>query len=183
MQIPALLRIPQSGEDDCKKGLDRLIANLKTLAPVSGKGQCISKDSDQLAEIETEMVIATPDSPFNANNLFVLEVGAQGEHGAPLTFRMLQPIETITKALTAGDNSFQTDFDPAKLIFTFNNDDDADVTLYPDQVYLDGAPAAPDAGLSKTLSKRQEAVIEFSDVASSWVELGNAYTFGSLASN
>src|SRR3982751_2125087 len=44
VSIPAVLRIPQGGEDECKKGLDALIEKLKALAPVTGKGQCISKD-------------------------------------------------------------------------------------------------------------------------------------------
>lgn len=182
LSVPAVLRIPQSSEDDCKKGLDQLIANLKTLAPVSGRGTCIEKSGDQLAEIETEMVIATPGSDIPEPNLFLLEVGPAGEHGSPLKFRMLKPIDTITKALTAGSDAFQTDFDPAKFIFTLNNDGEAGVTLYPAEVFLDGIATTPEANVTKQLGRRDTTEVRFSDVASSWVELGSGYTFGSLAS-
>ena len=46
LETPALLRIPQSGEDDCKKGLAGLIEKVRALAPVTGKGQCVSLDGD-----------------------------------------------------------------------------------------------------------------------------------------
>ena len=76
LSVPALLRIPQGGEEDCKKGLNDLIERLKTLAPVTGKGQCISKDQHgqgtQLAEIETQLMVVSDGADLPQPNLFAL---------------------------------------------------------------------------------------------------------------
>ena len=43
LSVPAVLRVPQSSEEGCVKGLPRVSENLKALAPVSGQGKCIEK--------------------------------------------------------------------------------------------------------------------------------------------
>lgn len=179
---PALFRIPQSSEDTCKEGLKALIANLATLAPTTGKGQCIEKDGDQLAEVETSMVIAAPGADVPKPNLFVLEVApdAKTAGGYSLTIRLLQTIDVITKALAANSDELQADFDPARFIFTLDNDGDSPVALVANTVFVDGEPGLPELGPS-TLESRKSVEIKLSDVASVHVERANSYSFASIA--
>jgi hypothetical protein len=181
LETPALIRIPQSGEDDCKKGLEALIEKFKTLAPTTGKGQCISKDGDQLAEIETVVQIVTPDSTYDAANLFALEASKPDAEGKiSLSLHILKPIEDIVKAL-APEDAPSTDFDPTKFIVHINNDGRDAVDLHPGEVFVDGAPHLA-AGDPVTLQRRGEVEIRFSDVASAFAEKGNSYTFATIAS-
>lgn len=175
--VPAILRVPQSSEDGCKEGLQRLISNLGTLAPVSGKGKCIEKNGDQLAEIETEMVVAGPGTAFDAKNLFVMSVkpGVASDTYL-LDFTLTRPLEDIVKVLTTGSDEMRADFDPAKFIFTFNNDLGGSAGITGNAVFIDDAPALPGTE-PVILAKRGAARIVFSDVASVYAEAGNAYQF------
>jgi hypothetical protein len=183
ISVPAILRIPQGSEDECKKGLDDLIKKLSAIAPTTGKGKCIEKSNnnttDQLAEIETQMVIATPDAAFDAKNLFLLEVKPTANPGeVDLTFRLLKPIDEIVAALASPDQ-MQAEFDPALFVFTLNNDGAGDIQYLPNHVFLDGEPGLPENGVL-SLERRKAVEIKFSDVASAWAEKGNAYRFATI---
>lgn len=186
ISVPAILRVPQGSKDECEKGLAQLIANLATLAPTTGEGKCIEKTNngttDQLAEIETQMVIATPDSPFDAKNLFLLEVApvagaAPGTHD--LTFRLLKPIGDIVKVLSDGSGQMQVEFDPAIFLFNLVNDGAGSVSVLPNQVFLDDLPRLPEMG-AVTVDRREDATLKFSDVAAAYVEQANAYRFATI---
>lgn len=180
LATPALLRIPQSSEDDCKKGLTDLIAKVKTLAPVTGKGQCISKDSDELAEIETSVQIVTKDSTYDPANLFALEAApADADGNVALSFHVLKPVADIVKAL-ASDDSMSTDFDPTKFIIHLNNDGSDAVNIAPGEVFVDGTPHLA-GGAPINVARRSEIEIRFSNVASAYAEKGNSYSFATLA--
>jgi hypothetical protein len=181
LETPALIRIPQSGEEDCKKGLDALIEKFKALAPTTGKGQCISKDGDQLAEIETVVQIVTADSTYDAANLFALEAGKPDADGRiSLSLHVLKPIDEIVKAL-APEDAPSTDFTPTKFIVRINNDGRDAIDLQPGEVFVDGEPHLM-AGDPVSLQRRGEVEIRFSDVASAFAEKGNSYTFATIAS-
>lgn len=178
--VPAVLRIPQSSEENCLKGLPRLVENLTALAPVSGKGRCIEKDGDQLAEIETEMVIALAGADVDPRNLFVLETGApDGDGGLALSFRLTRTLDEIVKALAANSDELQADFDPAKFILTVDNDSTGSVLLAGNQVFIDGEPHLPDME-PLTLERRKSVEIVFSDVASEYVSGARSYRFATL---
>ena len=180
LSTPALLRIPQSGEEDCKKGLDALIEKLKALAPVTGKGQCISKDGDQLAEVETAIQIVTPDSTYDAANLFALVASAPDAAGnVPLSLRVLKPIDEIVQALASKD-AMSTDFDPTKFVIHLNNDGRGSVSVTPGEVFVDGKPHLA-GGAPVDLQRRGEVEIRFSDVASAYAEAGKTYNFATVA--
>ena len=183
MSVPALLRIPQSSAEACQKGLDKLIENLRTLAPTTGKGKCIEKSTrtstDQLAEVETVMVIATPGATFDQKNLLLLEVAPQNETTYDLTFKLLKPIDEIVKVLATNSDELQADLDPARFIFILENDGASDVQLLPNHVFVDGTPGLPELG-PQTLARRKDAEIVFSDVASAYVEKGNGYRFATV---
>ncbi len=183
ISVPAILRVPQSSEESCTKGLSQLIENLKDLAPVSGKGKCVEKNTgsttDQLAEIETEMVIATPDAPFDAQNLFLLEVADAGGGKHDLTFRLMRPIDEIVKKLAVNSDELTADLDPANFIFTLNNDGAGPIQLTAHHVFVDGEPALPETG-DIALDRRKTASIVFSDVASTYVERANGYRFATI---
>ena len=183
LSVPALLRIPQSSKEACEKGLQNLIKNLATLAPTNGKGKCIEKSNsqstDQLAEIETEMVIAHPSATFDAQNLLLLEVMPQDETTYDLTFRLLKPIDEIVKVLAANSDELTAEFDPARFIFTLNNDSRGSIDLLPNQVFVDEQPGLPELG-AQTLERRKAVEIVFSDVASSYVEKANSYRFATV---
>lgn len=183
VSVPALLRIPQSSAEACQKGLAKLIENLATLAPTTGKGKCIEKSNnqttDQLAEIETEMVIALPDAPFDAKNLLLLEVKPQDEMTYDLTFRLIKPIAEIVKVLAANSDELSADFDPARFIFTLNNDSDGSIDILPNHVFIDEAPGLPELG-PVSLERRKTVEIVFSDVASAYVEKANGYHFATV---
>lgn len=178
VQTPALLRIPQSSEDDCKAGLSALIDKLKAIAPVTGKGQCISKDGDELAEIETAVQIVTPNSAFDDANLFAL-VATPGDDGqVSLSFHVLKPAEDVVAALAPDESG--TQFEPTKFILHVNNDTPGSLDITPGEVFVDGEPHL--AGSDPvSIARRAEIEIRFSDVASAFAEKGNDYTFASLA--
>ena len=182
ISVPAVLRIPQSGEDECKEGLDALIEKLKALAPVSGKGQCISKDQHgqgtQLAEIETELQIVPAGSDAAEPNLFVLEAATTDEGRTDLTLKMLKPIEEVIKALQA-ENPAQVEFDPSFFLVNLNNDTDGTVEIAVNHVFVDGKSSLEADG-PVSLDRRGELKIQFSDVASSFVEQGNSYWFATI---
>ena len=180
LKVPVTLRIPQSGEDDCKKNLAGLIEKLKALAPVSGNGQCISKDQHgsgtQLAEIETELQLVPAGTDIADSNLFVLTADKTDSGATELTFKMLKPITDVITALQA-ENPMQVDFDPASFILHLNNDTAGTVTITANGVFIGGKPVLPETGGSVNIDRRQIADLVFSDVASTWVEQGNGYTF------
>jgi hypothetical protein len=179
IETPALLRIPQAGEEDCNKGLAALIEKVKTLAPATGKGQCISKDGDQLAEVEIGIQIATAEASIGAANLFALIVSRDEDGNGALSFHVLKPIDEIVKALAPPD-AMSTDFDPTKFILHINNDGSGPVELRPGEVFVDGEPHLA-GGEPVTLQRRGEVEIRFSDVAAAYTEKGNSYSFATLA--
>lgn len=182
VSVPAVLRVPQSGEDECKEGLAALIERLSALAPTTGKGQCISKDQHgsgtQLAEIETELQIVPAGADVAGPNLFVLEVAKGDEGRAELTLKMLQPIDVVIKALQA-ENPAQVEFDPAFFLVNLNNDGAEPIAVEVNQVFIDGKSSLESTG-PVTLDRRGVLKIQFSDVASSYVEQGNSYHFATL---
>jgi hypothetical protein len=183
ISVPALLRIPQSSEEACLKGLSKLIENLETLAPTTGKGKCIEKSNnqstDQLAEIETEMVIAAAEASFDPKNLLLLEVKPQDQSTYDLTFRLLRPIEEIVKTLATNSDELQAELDPAHFIFTLNNDSAGAIEVLPLHVFVDEQPGLPEFG-AQTLERRKQVQIVFSDVTSAYVEKGNGYHFATV---
>ncbi|MEQ1901397.1 MAG: hypothetical protein ABL866_11755 [Devosia sp.] len=174
--VPATLRIPQSGKEDCEKGLPDLVAKLKAFAPVKTEGKCVDGKDSTLAEIGTELQIVAGDATYDPVNLFVLEVATTDEGRSDLTFHMLKPIEDVVKGLAA-EGTPQTDFDPSKFIIHVNNDGAGSVELVGNHVFIDDKPAFADSGEATTVDRRGEVTIKFSDVASSFVEQGNSYWF------
>jgi|EndMetStandDraft_2_1072991.scaffolds.fasta_scaffold06448_3 hypothetical protein len=182
LSVPAVLRIPQGGEEECKKGLNDLIEKLKALAPVTGKGQCISKDQHgqgtQLAEIETELQIVAAGGDVEEPNLFVLEVATTDEGRYDLTLKMLEPIDTVIKALNA-ENAANVEFDPSFFLLTLNNDTDASAEIAVNHLFVDGKSSL-ESDDPVSLDRRGEVKLQFSDVASSFVEAGNSYWFATV---
>lgn len=180
MSIPATLRIPQGGEEDCKKALPDLIEKLKALAPVTGKGQCISKDQHgsgtQLAEIETQLQLVAAGSEVDPTNLFVIEAAMTDEGRTDLTFKMLKPIGDVITALQA-ESPTQVDFDPASFIIHLNNDTTGAVEMFGNGLFINGKPLLNENGPSVTIDRRGVADVMFSDVASTYVQDGNGYFF------
>ena len=183
ISVPALLRIPQSGEDDCKKGLTDLVEKLKAFAPVTGKAQCISKDQHgsgtQLAEIETQVQIVPAGKDVAQPNLFVIEAKPADNGRTDLTFKMLKPVADVIKALTPPD-AMSVDLDPSFFILHINNDGAGPAELTASNVYVDGKPMVAENAAPMSIERRGEVQITFSDVASSWVEAGNSYFFATI---
>jgi len=180
LSVPALLRIPQSSEESCLKGLPRLIENLKALAPVSGKGKCVEQEGDQLAEIETQMVITTAGVTFDPKNLFVLETGVpNGDGSLSLEFRLTRTLDEIVKALAANSDELQADFDPARFIISVSNDSDGSVRLAGNHVFVDGEPHLLETE-PLMLERRKSVEIVFSDVASEYVSAAKPYRFATV---
>ncbi len=183
LSVPALLRIPQSGEDECKKGLDALVEKLKAFAPVTGKAQCISKDQHgsgtQLAEIETQVQIVKAGTTVDQPNLFVIEASAADGGKTDLNFKMLKPIAEVVDALK-GDDSMDVDFDPSFFLLTLNNDTSGPVELTLNNVYVDGKPMVSENQSPVGLDRRSEIKIQLSDVASSYLEAGHSYFFATI---
>ena len=179
LATPAQLRIPQSSEDDCKKGLDALVEKVKTLAPVTGKAQCVESHGDALAEVTMSLQIVTPQSAIAEPNLLALVAAPDSDGNIALSIHMLKPIGDVIKAL-ASDDSFSTDFDPTKFTMHVNNDTGADVDALPGEVMLDNEPRlAVDPPI--TIAHRQDVRIEFNDVAAAYAERGQPYQFIAVA--
>ena len=184
VSVPALLRIPQAGEDDCKKNLADLVEKLRAFAPVTGKAQCISKDQHgsgtQLAEIETQVQIVPAGKEVAQPNLFVIEAMAADEGPTDLTFKMLKPVADVIKALTPPD-AMSVDLDPSVFILHLNNDTPGSVEIKVANVYVDGKPVVIENAEPISVERRGDIEIRLSDVASSWVEAGNSYFFATIA--
>lgn len=181
LSVPAVLRVPQSSEESCLKGLPRLIENLKALAPVSGKGKCIEKNGDQLAEIDTEMAIAADGAEVADRNLLVVDVGAPDAGGGlALSFRLTMTLDEVVKALAADSDAFQVDFDPARFILAISNDSSGTVLLSGNQVFVGGEPLMPEME-PLVLERRKNVEIVFSDVASEYVSRAQPYRFAAIA--
>ncbi len=182
VSVPAVLRVPQSGEDECKEGLDGLIEKLSALAPTTGKGQCISKDQHgqgtQLAEIETELQIVAAGGDVADPNLFVLEVATTDDGRYDLTLKMLDHIDTVIKALNA-ENAASVEFDPSFFLLTLNNDTSESMDIAVNHAFVDGKSSLEGEG-TVALDRRDSVKIQFSDVASSFVEQGNSYWFATI---
>jgi hypothetical protein len=176
---PALLRIPQSSEDDCKSGLDALIEKVKALAPTTGKSQCVSRDGDELAEIGVSLQIVTPQTTIDPVNLLALVAAPDTDGNIALSLHILKPMDDIIKALSSG-NGVSSDMDPTKFVVHVTNDTPADVDALPGEVMLDGAPhMAVDPPV--TIAHHAEIEIAFNDVAALYAEKGNAYQFIAVA--
>jgi hypothetical protein len=180
VEIPALLRIPQTSEDECNKGLDGLIEKLRALSPVTGKGQCITKDGDNLAEVETSAYVIAEDASAPDPALVLIRVGEdRNTGGKDLRLVLTKSVPEITTAL-ASDLSMQTDFDPTRFIIELQNDTNAVASIYPDHVFVDGKPGFYDPGNPVSLDRRRSLEIKLSDVASDYVSAAGAYAFASV---
>ena len=180
--VPAVLRIPQSSEESCNKGLAALIENLKALAPVTGDGRCIEKAGDQLAEIETQLDIVPGGTSYAGKNIFLIDVRPLPDAPADapsygLSFRLGMSLNELIKALAADSSELSADFDPAKFIFILNNDVEGQIlSVAPQQVFADGAPAMADSP-PRMLAYRDQTELTLSDVASEYVSTAKDYEF------
>lgn len=185
-QVPAVLRIPQSSEESCNKGLAALIEKLRPLAPVTGDGKCIEKSGDQLAEIETRLDLVPDGATGDSTNIFFVDIrlAADATTDAPrlaLSFRLGMSLSDLITALAADSSELTADFDPAKFIFTLNNDVEGQtLDVSPQQVFADRAPAMP-ADPPITLGYRDQTELTLSDVASEYVAKAKEYEFAILA--
>ncbi len=179
LETPAILRVPQPSEDDCQAGLAALVEKLGAIAPVAGKGQCVSRDGDEFAEIETAVQIVGSDAAIAATGLFAL-VASRGDGGSvSLSLHVLKPVDDIAGALASGDG-VSTDMDPTRFIIRLDNDTAGPLDVAPGEVFVDGQPHLAD-GAAVTLARKAQIEIRFSDVAAAYAEQGNHYTFASLA--
>jgi hypothetical protein len=185
-QVPAVLRIPQSSEESCTKGLTALIEKLRPLAPVTGDGKCIEKSGDQLAELETQLNLVPEGVSDDTTSIFFVDIrpAAGATADAPslsLSFRLGMSLDELTNALAADSDELTADFDPAQFIFTLNNDvEGQNVDVFPLQVFADRAPAMP-GDPPITLGYRDETELVLSNVASEYVSRAKSYEFAIIA--
>lgn len=184
--VPAVLRIPQSSEESCNKGLTALIEKLRPLAPVTGDGKCVEKNGDQLAEIETQLDLVPEGATDTSTNIFLLDIrpAADATAEAPrysLSFRLGMSLNELITALAADSNELTASFDPAKFIFVLNNDVEGEtVDVSPLQVFADRAPAMP-GDPPITLGYRDQTELTLSDVAAEYVSRAKDYEFAIIA--
>jgi hypothetical protein len=178
VEIPATLRVPQSGADACAASLPKLVENLGALTPVKGSGTCSEDGSDAFAEIETSVAIAPAGAVADPTPLFeilIADGAAAGSH--ELTFVMNTSLAEVVESVDPDQSS--TDFDPAKFTLTISNDGSGPVSLTPAEVFLDDNAAMPADG-AITLDRRHDAKIILSDVAADYVAEGKGYRFATL---
>ncbi len=184
--VPAVLRIPQSSEESCNKGLTALVEKLRPLAPVTGDAKCIEKSGDQLAEIETQLDLVPEGASNDTTNIFFVDIrpATSATAEAPslsLSFRLGMSLDELITALAADSDELTADFDPAKFIFTLSNDvEDQSVDISPLQVFADRAPAMP-GDPPITLGYRDQTELTLSDVASEYVSRAKSYEFAIIA--
>jgi hypothetical protein len=175
---PALLRIPQGSEEECKDGLAGLIEKLKALAPVTGDARCTqSAGGDQLAELGTAIAIVREGDAVPEPNLFALEIAENGS-GSSLTFRLLKPIPEVTEALS-GDSGIDVEFDPSLYTVTLQNDLGSTLEVYPDHALVNGEPHLPGMD-GVVLANGDKVAIRLSNVAAVHVDKAQAYTFAGI---
>lgn len=171
---PAILRIPQSTEDDCKNELASLVDKLKDLTPIDGTPSCVQQGGDNFVEATTAIQIATPESKFAYANLMALNVQPDSDGNIALSLNVLRKVTSVVQKLT-GDTS-AVSLDPTQFTITIDNDTGLDVDALPGEVMLDGKPhLAIDPPI--TIGKGSRVEIKFNDVAVAYLEESNSYQF------
>ena len=95
-----------------------------------------------------------------------------------LTLQMLEPIERVITTLNA-ENAASVEFDPSFFLLTLNNDTSESMDVTVNHVFLDGKSSLESDNMV-SLDRRDTVKIQFSDVASSFVEQGNSYWFATV---
>lgn len=176
---PATLRIPQPSGDDCKQDLDKLVANLKTVAPISGTAQCIEEGGDAFIEATTAIQIITPTSKIPYANLLGLDVQPDTDGNIAMSLDVFNKRDVTVQKIT-GDAASGVTLDPTKFTIRIDNDTGADIDALPGEVMLDGKPhLAADPPI--TIAKGSTIEIGFNDVAIAYMEDGHAYQFMAAA--
>lgn len=184
--IPAQLRIPESSEDDCNKGLAELAAKLGEITPLSDQGECVEVDNNQYSQFTMDLPMVTAGSTLDATYLAQLTIakldGPEGQ-GITLNLGMNRTLADVQDAIGRGEDSgftmAQGDKEQPKFIFTFENDGRDPVSLMPNFVFVDDEPGLPGTGLV-SLDRRDSVKIKFSDVISAYVANAQDFTFATI---
>jgi hypothetical protein len=185
--IPAQLRIPESSEDDCNKGLAELATKLAEITPLSDQGECVDVDNNQFSQFTMDLPIVTAESKLDATYLAQLtlaKVDGPAGSGISLNLGMNRSLKDVQDALGRGEDSGftmnQSDKEQPKFIFTFENDGRDPVGLMPNFVFVDDEPGLPDAAKPISLDRRNSVKIIFSDVISAYVAKANSFAFATI---
>ena len=185
--VPADLRIPESTEEECNKGLADLALKLGAITPLADDGECVEVDNSQFSQFTLDLPIATGSDGIDGDylaELYVVGTGGPNAPGYELTLKLNRTLEDVQDAIGRGENSgFSVstgDQDQPKFVFTFENDGRDPVTLKPNYVFLDDAPGLPDQAHTITLARRESVKIRFSDVVSAYVADANSFAFATV---
>lgn len=185
--VPADLRIPESTEEECTKGLADLALKLGAITPLADTGTCVEVDNNQFSEFSLDLPIATSNAAVEDGYLAELRVAETGGPAAPayeLTLKLNRTLEDVQDAIgrseTSGFSVSTGDQDQPKFVFTFENDGHDPVALKPNYVFLDDAPGLPDDAHTVTLARRESVKIRFSDVVSAHIADANSFAFATV---
>ncbi len=185
--VPAELRIPESSEEECKKGLAKLAEKLKAITPLSNEGECVEVDNNQFSQFAMDLPLVTATSELDTSYLAVLTTarieGPTGP-GITLNFRMNRTLTEVQEAIGRGKNAgfsvTSGDEEQPKFIFTVENDMRDSVRLTPNYVFVDDKPGLPDREDAINLDRRESVKITFSDVIAAYIAEAKDFTFATV---
>ena len=185
MIVPALLRIPETSEEECDKGLADLAKALGEITPLSDEGECVEVDNNQFSQFTLDLPIATDSASISGSYLAELLVTPGDGAQTVLSFKLNRTLEDVQDAIGRGESSgfsvSSSEQEQPKFIFTFENDGRNPVALTPNFVFLDDAPGLPDDAHTMVLERRDRVTIRFSDVVSAHIAKANSFAFATLS--
>lgn len=187
LTIPASLRIPESTEEECNKGLEELGRKLADITPVSGDGECVDVNNSQYSQFTIDLPIVRADAALEGSYLAVLTIAETSDDlgpGLTLTLGMSRSLEDVQDAIGRGEGNGFTlsadDREQPRFIFTFENDSRDPVALMPNFVFVNDAPGLPGAAEPLMLERRESVEIVFSDVMAAHIAAANAFAFATV---
>ena len=185
--ITADLRIPESSEDECNKGLERLAAKLKAITPLADDGTCVEVDNNQFSQFAIDLPLAAEGVSLDTAYLAEMRVSpvsdAMGD-GMALTLTMNRTLTDVQDAIGRGKDAgisitAGSDEQP-KFVFTIENDLRDPVRLVANYVFVDDEPYLPGANEPITLNRRDSVEIRFSDVVAAHIAEAHGFSFATI---
>lgn len=182
--MSADLRIPESSEDDCNKGLEGLAEKLRAITPLADDGACVEVDNNQFSQFAIDLPLiaegAGLDTVYLAEMRISGIVDAMGD-GMALTLAMNRTLADVQDAIGRGKDaglSITASEDEEPLfIFTIENDIRDPVRLVANYVFVDDEPNLPGASSPITLDRRDAVRIRFSDVVAAHIADAHEFSF------
>ncbi len=185
--MSADLRIPESSEDDCNDGLEKLAAKLGEITPLADDGACVEVDNNQFSQFAIDLPLLAEGASLDTAYLAEMRVSAVSDamgDGTALTLIMNRTLTDVQDAIGRGKDAGMSitsgEDEQPKFIFTLENDMRDPIRLMANYAFIDDAPSLPGASSPITLDRRESVKIRFSDVVAAHIAEANGFAFATI---